>query len=340
MEIARLHVSGVKVKIISRKIITAGMIGAEVIIDYTDPAWEPLKKTVVFNGCVVRDVIDPGMVVPVPPEAIARPAKHLYVGLYGTDSEGNIAVPTLWADLGEIHPAADPSGDPSTDPSLPVYAQLLEMKTGPQGPQGATGPQGPKGDTGATGPQGTQGETGPQGPKGDTGAEGPQGETGPKGDTGPEGPQGPKGEKGDPGDTGPQGPQGETGLQGIQGEAGPQGPQGEKGDKGDTGPQGPKGDTGATGPQGPQGPQGATGTVNKSNITVTLAAASWSSLAQTVTASGVTASNTVIVSPAAGSHNAYCEAGVYCSAQASGKLTFKCSEKPTVALTVNVLIIN
>lgn len=74
--------------------------------------------------------------------------------------------------------------------------------------------------------------------------------------------------------------------------------------------------------------------------TVTLAVASWSSLAQTVNVSGVTASNTVIVTPAPASHNAYCEAGVYCSAQADGNLTFKCTEKPTAALTVNVVILS
>ena len=73
--------------------------------------------------------------------------------------------------------------------------------------------------------------------------------------------------------------------------------------------------------------------------TVSLAVASWSSLAQTVSVSGVTTSNSVICTPAPASHDAYCKPGVYCSAQASGKLTFKCTTKPTAALTVNVMIL-
>lgn len=73
--------------------------------------------------------------------------------------------------------------------------------------------------------------------------------------------------------------------------------------------------------------------------TVSLTVASWSSLAQTVSVSGVTTSNSVICTPAPASHDAYCKAGVYCSAQASGKLTFKCTTKPTAALTVNVMIL-
>lgn len=73
--------------------------------------------------------------------------------------------------------------------------------------------------------------------------------------------------------------------------------------------------------------------------TATLNKASWSNNAQTVSVSGVTASNTVIVTPAPASHDAYGSAGVYCSAQTSGKLTFKCKKTPTEALTVNVVIL-
>ena len=91
--------------------------------------------------------------------------------------------------------------------------------------------------------------------------------------------------------------------------------------------------------KGSKGDKGDTGTVARTTITVTLSSGSWSSLAQTVTASGVTTSKDVIVSPAAASHAAYSEAGVYCSAQGSNSLTFKCSEKPSSNLNVNVMIL-
>ena len=73
---------------------------------------------------------------------------------------------------------------------------------------------------------------------------------------------------------------------------------------------------------------------------VSLASGSWSSNKQTVNVSGVTASNIVIVTPAPASLSAYGEAGVYCSAQAAGKLTFTCTDIPSVALDVNVIILN
>ena len=74
-----------------------------------------------------------------------------------------------------------------------------------------------------------------------------------------------------------------------------------------------------------------------SSTTATLTTAGWSSNAQTVSVTGVTASNTVIVSPAPSSYADYCTCGVFCSAQSAGTLTFTCSETPPSALTVNVL---
>lgn len=73
--------------------------------------------------------------------------------------------------------------------------------------------------------------------------------------------------------------------------------------------------------------------------TATLAAASWSSKQQTVSVSGVTASNHIIVTPAAASYVAYAESMVRCVAQTEGSLTFQCEDVPATALTVNILIV-
>ena len=77
-----------------------------------------------------------------------------------------------------------------------------------------------------------------------------------------------------------------------------------------------------------------------STLSVTLTSAGWSSNTQTVTATGVTASNSVIVSPAPSSFSDYASATIYCSAQASNSLTFTCTTEPTSDITVNVLILN
>lgn len=128
MELAKIRVSGVHAVPICLKEIPRGIKGATVRFEYADPRWDKLSKTVVFKGSgVTKDILDAGEVVEVPPEVVERAGQSLLVGVYGTDADGNQAIPTLWADLGRIRPAADPSGDTSTDESLPVWAQLQEQ---------------------------------------------------------------------------------------------------------------------------------------------------------------------------------------------------------------------
>ena len=73
-------------------------------------------------------------------------------------------------------------------------------------------------------------------------------------------------------------------------------------------------------------------------LTVTLTVAGWSDNSQTVTASGVTANNAVVISPAPDSYTSYGEFGVHCSAQAANSLTFVCDSVPDVALAINIFI--
>ncbi|MBQ8109701.1 MAG: collagen-like protein [Clostridia bacterium] len=205
---------------------------------------------------------------------------------------------------------------------------------------GSAGIQGPKGDTGNTGPQGPQGETGPQGP---LGAQGVQGEQGPQGIQGIQGETGAAAGFGTPTAT----VDAQTGtpsvtvsasgpdtakvfafaFSGLKGETGPQGPQGIQGETGATGP---------TGPTGPQGPQGET-----KYAAVTLTAAGWTNNAQTVTVTGVSATETdQLIQPvaASASRDAYEAAGVRATGQAADSLTFSCDTVPESNLTVYVCI--
>lgn len=72
--------------------------------------------------------------------------------------------------------------------------------------------------------------------------------------------------------------------------------------------------------------------------TASLPTSGWSNKTCTASVAGVTASNNVIVSPAPASYSAYASAGIYCSAQGAGTLTFTCDTVPTTAITVNVMI--
>ena len=76
------------------------------------------------------------------------------------------------------------------------------------------------------------------------------------------------------------------------------------------------------------------------SLSITIATSDWSNNTCTKTATGVTASNTVIVSPASASFEAYGEAQVRATAQGANQITFACTDVPSSSLTVNVAILN
>lgn len=122
-----VKINGTTGKVVSQDgHLTTGMVGAQVIAGCC-ATWEGLTKTAVFRaGDVTRDVVNVGEIIPIPQEVLAEPTARLQFGLYGVDSEGVTVLPTVWVNLGQVLPGADPSGDESTDPTLPVWAQIQQ----------------------------------------------------------------------------------------------------------------------------------------------------------------------------------------------------------------------
>ena len=76
-------------------------------------------------------------------------------------------------------------------------------------------------------------------------------------------------------------------------------------------------------------------------VSVTLTASGWNAntKTQTVSVAGVTATANLIITASPGSYMAYAEAGVRCTAQGAGTLTFACETVPTDNVAANVLIL-
>lgn len=73
--------------------------------------------------------------------------------------------------------------------------------------------------------------------------------------------------------------------------------------------------------------------------TLVLAAESWADSSQTVSISGVTAENVVLVGPGPDSFALYGSCGLRCSTQGTGTLTFVCDQAPEEAVTVHAVIL-
>ena len=224
--------TGADGKMTHPEILTAGMVGQQAYLDFSDD-WAGLSKIVVFSaGAVKKDVVYAGNPVIIPWEVLEKPLETLTVGVYGVSSNGAVIIPTIRVMGPEIKPGVDPSGDPGIDPEPELWAQIQaqigsldELETEDKrslvaaindlsvnGSDGAT--YTPYVDSngilywtndkglGNPGPVRIKGPAGERGEQGDPGPQGPQGE---KGETGPQGPAGPQGEKGEKGDSGADG---------------------------------------------------------------------------------------------------------------------------------------
>ena len=176
--------------------------------------------------------------------------------------------------------------------------------------------------------------------------------------------KGPKGDKGNTGDTGPQGPKGDTGATGSKGPKGDKGADGKSAyasakDGGYTGTEaqfntdlaavgGKQAKITASGILKGNGAGGVSAAVKGTDyaapsvgVSVTLRASGWNTNAktQTVSVAGVTATANCVITAAPDSYMAYTKAGVRCTAQGAGTLTFACETVPTADVAANVLII-
>ena len=109
------------------ELLTAGMMGKELRLEFSDE-WNSLTKTVVFsNGETTLDRLYTGETMVIPAQVLEKPLEKLTVGIYGVSEDGLLVIPTIRAEGPVILPGVDPAGDPGVDPSLPVWAQLREM---------------------------------------------------------------------------------------------------------------------------------------------------------------------------------------------------------------------
>lgn len=124
MESIKISVAGRVAAVPAELPVVSGTVGLPVEFTF-DYAWEGLQKTAVFraNGKTL-DCIGIENSATVPWELLKSPGCRLWAGVYGTNADGTLQIPTVWADLGIIQPGADPSGDESANPSLPVWEQL------------------------------------------------------------------------------------------------------------------------------------------------------------------------------------------------------------------------
>ena len=103
----QIKINGASINASANGILTSGMVGVVVTIEY-DSSWDGLTKTASFRaGSFVRSRENIGTATTVPWEVMRHSGKPLEVGIEGRDADGNIVIPTVWSSVSKILPGAN-----------------------------------------------------------------------------------------------------------------------------------------------------------------------------------------------------------------------------------------
>lgn len=222
IEMAKIKVKGTDAKGSNAKKIPKGLMGGYITVEYDDPLWSQLRKTIVFQGSKTVDIISESSTVVIPTEVLQETGKRVYVGFYGASESGKTIIPTFWVEIGVVVEATYPMGDEAADPTLPIWAQLSSewedlKKSGFVGPPGKDGKDGTPATHSWSGTVLTITSA-----SGTSSADlvGPAGSPGPPGKDGRDGVDGKDGQDGSPGSPGKDGKDGKDGVNGKDGKDG------------------------------------------------------------------------------------------------------------------------
>ena len=100
-----IKIKGRSAVLTQRELLTSGSVGISVGFRF-DSEWHVsgLSRTAVFagSGADVDVLLGSSNRCAVPQEVLVRHGGHLRIGVYGTDSLGNVVIPTVWVDAGRI----------------------------------------------------------------------------------------------------------------------------------------------------------------------------------------------------------------------------------------------
>lgn len=106
------------------EVLVSGAVGKQVRFEFSEE-WEGLRKKAVYRAggvtCISENVGDEDVI---PERALAKPLRRLFVGVCGTDEEGQVVIPTVMVPGPFIHIGA--VGGPEYEPEDPKWKDMME----------------------------------------------------------------------------------------------------------------------------------------------------------------------------------------------------------------------
>lgn len=112
----------------NKELLTVGSAGIQVEFTLSED-WSALSKLAVFrvgdDGTKVDVVLGESLTCVVPPEVLTEEGEVLFIGVYGTNGQGTVIIPTVWASAGVVKPGTEPETPASAEPTPEIWAQIL-----------------------------------------------------------------------------------------------------------------------------------------------------------------------------------------------------------------------
>lgn len=118
--------TGVAGSMTEKERLTSGMVGKQVLIQLSSD-WADLTCTVVFMaGDICRTAAYHSQGVTIPEDILRYPFRKLMVGVWGTNSDDTLVIPTILAEGPFVELGANPYADPVAV-EVPVWEKLQEQ---------------------------------------------------------------------------------------------------------------------------------------------------------------------------------------------------------------------
>ena len=120
----------------NKELLTKGSAGIQVQFTLSED-WAGLAKVAVFRqgdeGESVDCVLDSSLTCVVPPEILTTDDEVVFCGVYGSNGQGTIIIPTIWASLGVVRPGTEPNTPATAEPTPEIWAQILNVAQSAEG---------------------------------------------------------------------------------------------------------------------------------------------------------------------------------------------------------------
>lgn len=123
------NVKNNSVTLSGKELLTLGSSKANYIFLNFSEEWDNLARTIVFRTSTEKIAVkleDDQEIVPIPWECYSTVGDSIEVGLYGTNSDNDIVLPTIWAEVGKVVDAATVLDSSNPSPTENILGALVD----------------------------------------------------------------------------------------------------------------------------------------------------------------------------------------------------------------------